>query len=79
MKKINYRPKRTLRVVLYMNEENGQRGAAKYTEIAQKNNENHVFALESDAGGFTPRGFLLTPQRRSLKRFNLGRPILSPT
>ena len=29
MKKINYRPKRTLRVVLYMNEENGQRGAAK--------------------------------------------------
>jgi len=67
MKKINYRPKRTLRVVLYMNEENGQRGAAKYTELAQKNNENHVFALESDAGGFTPRGFSVDTTEEKFK------------
>jgi hypothetical protein len=40
-----------------MNEENGLRGGLKYAEIAQKNNEYHIFALESDAGGFTPRGF----------------------
>lgn len=56
-KAIGYKPKRTIRVVLFMNEENGLRGGKKYAEVAQKNNENHVFALESDAGGFTPRGF----------------------
>lgn len=67
MKKINYRPKRTLRVVLYMNEENGQRGAAKYTAVAQKNKENHVFALESDAGGFSPRGFSIDTTEEKLK------------
>ena len=52
-----YRPKRTLRVVLFMNEENGLRGGNKYAEVARAKGETHVFALESDAGGFTPRGF----------------------
>ncbi|MEM8507708.1 MAG: M28 family peptidase [Bacteroidota bacterium] len=52
-----YRPKRTLRVVLFMNEENGLSGGNKYAEVARSKGENHVFALESDAGGFTPRGF----------------------
>ncbi len=56
-KEIGYRPKRTLRVVLFMNEENGLRGGNKYAEVAKSKNEDHVFALESDAGGFTPRGF----------------------
>ena len=56
-KKTGYRPKRTLRVVLFMNEENGLRGGRKYAEEALKKSEKHVFALESDAGGFTPRGF----------------------
>lgn len=78
MKKINYRPKRTLRVVLYMNEENGQRGAAKYTEIAQKNNENHVFALESDAGGFTPRGFSIDTTEEKLKTIQSWAPYFEP-
>ena len=50
-------PKRTIRVVLFMNEENGLRGGKKYAALAKQNNENHVFALESDSGGFTPRGF----------------------
>ena len=40
-----------------MNEENGMRGGNKYAEIAKQKSENHVFALESDSGGFTPRGF----------------------
>jgi hypothetical protein len=78
MKKINYRPKRTLRVVLYMNEENGQRGAAKYTELAQKNNENHVFALESDAGGFTPRGFSIDTTEEKLKTIQSWAPYFEP-
>ena len=57
LKKINYKPKRTLRIVLFINEENGQRGAIKYSQESKIKNENHVFAVESDSGGFTPRGF----------------------
>jgi carboxypeptidase Q len=51
------KPKRTIRAVMFMNEENGGRGAAKYLELAKEKKERHLFALESDAGGFTPRGF----------------------
>ncbi len=57
LKETGYKPKHTLRVVLFMNEENGLRGGNKYAEVAQNKGENHVFALESDSGGFTPRGF----------------------
>ncbi len=57
LKESNIKPKRSIRVVLFMNEENGLRGGKKYAEEAKRNNENHVFALESDSGGFTPRGF----------------------
>ena len=56
-KKLNIRPKRTIRVVLFMNEENGMRGGKKYATEAFRKKESHYFALESDAGGFTPRGF----------------------
>jgi carboxypeptidase Q len=55
LKQIGHKPKRTLRCVLFMNEENGVRGGNKYAELAV--NENHIAAIESDAGGFTPRGF----------------------
>jgi hypothetical protein len=51
------KPKRTIRAVLFANEENGGRGGEKYLSEAKRKKENHVFALESDAGGFTPRGF----------------------
>lgn len=44
--------KRTVRAVMFMNEENGLRGGNKYAELAAANKENHIFALESDAGGF---------------------------
>ena len=57
MKLAGIKPKRSLRVLLFMNEENGLRGATKYAEEAKSKGENHIFALESDAGGFTPRGF----------------------
>ena len=56
-KTLNIKPKRTLRVVLFMNEENGNRGGIKYADLAKENNEKHIFAMESDNGGFTPRGF----------------------
>ncbi|WP_435579629.1 M20/M25/M40 family metallo-hydrolase [Gilvibacter sp.] len=57
LQKANYKPKHSLRVVLFMNEENGLRGGRAYAEAASKNKETHVFALESDAGAFSPRGF----------------------
>lgn len=57
IKSIGIKPKRTIRAVMFMNEENGGRGAAKYLEVAKQKKEKHIFALESDAGGFTPRGF----------------------
>ena len=58
-KKLRYQPKNTIRVVLYMNEENGGRGGQQYEAESKRNHENHIFAMESDAGGFTPRGFSL--------------------
>jgi hypothetical protein len=56
---LGIRPKRTLRAVAFANEENGGRGGKKYLDEAKAKNEKHIFALESDAGGFTPRGFSL--------------------
>ena len=56
-KTLNIKPKHTIRVVLFMNEENGNRGGIKYADLAKANNEKHIFAMESDNGGFTPRGF----------------------
>jgi hypothetical protein len=58
-KALGKRPKRTLRAVLFMNEENGLRGAKLYAAIADSLNVNHIAAIESDAGGFAPRGFRL--------------------
>ena len=57
LKLTGIKPKRTIRVVLFMNEENGLRGGLKYAEVAKRKGERHIFALESDSGGFTPRGF----------------------
>jgi len=54
---LNIKPKRTIRVVLFINEENGVRGGKKYAEEAKARNENHIAAIESDLGGFTPAGF----------------------
>ncbi len=56
-KALGYQPKHTIRFVLFANEENGLKGALQYAEVAKQKNEQHIFALESDAGGFTPRGF----------------------
>ncbi len=56
---LGIQPKRTIRAVMFMNEENGGRGAAAYLEQAKEKKESHLFALESDAGGYTPRGFSL--------------------
>ena len=57
LKAIGYKPRHTLRAVLFMNEENGLRGGLKYAEEAERKGEEHVAAMESDSGGFTPMGF----------------------
>ena len=60
LKAIGYKPKHTIRVVLFANEENGGRGGEKYASAAKAAGEKHILGLESDAGGFTPRGFSIS-------------------
>ncbi len=57
LKVLGYQPKHTLRMVFWINEENGTRGALEYARATQEFGETHVAAFESDRGGFTPRGF----------------------
>ena len=57
LKVLGYKPKHTLRCVFWINEENGLRGGTEYARLAKLNNENHIVAIESDRGGFVPRGF----------------------
>ena len=66
LKELNYKPNNTLRLVFFMNEENGNRGGQDYAAWAKsRTKENHILALESDRGGFAPRGFNMdgTPEQ----------------
>ncbi len=78
IKASGYKPKRTIRAVLFMNEENGLRGGRKYAEVAQSKNEKHVFALESDAGGFTPRGFSFDCTDDNFKQVESWKSLFEP-
>ncbi|MBT9190006.1 M20/M25/M40 family metallo-hydrolase [Zobellia russellii] len=78
LKTTGYKPKRTIRVVLFMNEENGLRGGNKYAEVASNKKEKHVFALESDAGGFTPRGFSFDCSDENLKQVQSWKILFEP-
>ncbi len=77
-KEVGYKPKHSIRVVLFMNEENGLRGGRKYAEEAQLKNEEHVFALESDAGGFTPRGFSFDTDEANMKQIESWKELFKP-
>ncbi len=77
-KKLEIKPKRSIRVVLFMNEENGLRGGKKYAEKAKLNNENHIFALESDSGGFTPRGFSIDASDANFEKILSWAPLFKP-
>ena len=57
IKRVGLQPKRTIRVVLFENEEMGVRGGLAYRDSLVRNNEVHVAVVESDHGGFAPRGF----------------------
>ncbi len=77
-KALGYKPKHTIQFVLFMNEENGLRGGTKYAEEAKAKNEKHIFALESDAGGFTPRSFSFGGSDDQLKKVQSWIPLLQP-
>ena len=77
-KETGLRPKRTLRVVLFMNEENGLRGGKKYAAVAKENKEKHIFGLESDSGGFTPRGFSFDATPTQFQKIVNWKPLFEP-
>jgi len=79
-KALGYRPKHSVRAVMFMNEENGHKGGLKYAELAQKNSEKHIAAIESDEGGFTPRGFSFSDVKPEMLQGMIKnwKPILEP-
>nr|WP_036774966.1 M20/M25/M40 family metallo-hydrolase [Pontibacter actiniarum] len=78
MKDLGIKPKRTIRAVMFMNEENGLRGGLKYAEEAKSKGEKHIAAIESDAGGFTPRGFGIEGSDAQLQQVLTWKPLLAP-
>jgi hypothetical protein len=78
LKAIGYKPKRTIRFVLFANEENGLRGGNKYAEEAKAKNEKHIFAIESDAGGFTPRSLGFTVSDEQFKKVLAWKELIAP-
>jgi len=77
-KAIGYQPRHTIRFVLFANEENGLRGGTKYAEEAKEKNEKHIFALESDAGVFTPRGFGFSVSDEQFQKIMQWQSLISP-
>ena len=75
---LNIKPKRTVRAVLFMNEENGNRGGITYAEQAAARGEKHLFALESDRGGFSPRGFSFKGKKEPLAKLFAEKELFSP-
>lgn len=78
LKKMNIRPKHSIRVVLFMNEENGNRGGKSYAERAAAENEKHLMALESDRGGFSPRGFAVHGTEKQLEAIQEWAELFEP-
>lgn len=67
-KNLGIKNNHTIRVVCFANEENGVKGGVQYGKTAKENNEKHIFAIETDAGGFTPRGISLDMDEKKRKQ-----------
>lgn len=78
LKTLGYKPKHSIRFVLFANEENGSKGGQKYAEEGTAKGEKHIFALETDAGGFTPRGFGFTGPEQQFKKIQSWQQLLAP-
>jgi carboxypeptidase Q len=74
-KELNIKPKRTIRCVLFMNEENGNKGGKGYAKAAIESGEIHFMAMESDRGGFTPRGFSIDGSKEQVKAIQEFSPL----
>lgn len=75
--KLDLKPKRTIRVVLFMNEEFGLSGGKAYAAM-KRPAEKHIAALESDAGGFTPRGFSVESSPSVMQKVGKQIKVLEP-
>lgn len=76
LRMLGYKPQNTIRVVFFMNEENGLRGATAYAERAAERNEIHLAAIESDRGAFTPRGFHFEGEAQAVAQACSWQPVL---
>ncbi len=77
-RELEIKPRHTLRIVMFMNEENGLRGALEYAREAGGSNKKHLVAMESDAGGFSPRGFRINAGLPALKTLQSWAPLFLP-
>jgi hypothetical protein len=79
-KELGLRPKRTIRAVMFQNEENGTAGGNKYADEAGKDGRKYIFAMESDAGGFSPRGFGVSNSHDSVRALRVRQwaPLFMP-
>ena len=76
--RLNIKPKRTLRTVLFINEENGLNGGKEYAMFADSLKQTHIAAIESDRGAFTPLGFTVeTESIEIIDIINSWLPILN--
>jgi carboxypeptidase Q len=75
-KELGIKPKKTIRAVMYMNEENGLRGGTEYAKQALLKKEKHLAAIESDRGGFTPRGFTMSGTDAMKAKVRSWKPML---
>lgn len=78
LKTLKIRPKHTIRLVFFMNEENGNRGGQTYSNEANEKGEHHIAAVESDRGGFSPRGFECDGSEAQLQLAQSFRNLLVP-
>lgn len=75
---LDIKPKRTIRVVMFMNEENGLRGGKEYAEVAKAKGEKHIAALESDSGSFGPMGFSSMGKDEQREKVQSWAPYFTP-
>ena len=78
MKVLKIKPKHTIRVVFFMNEENGNKGGLTYATWTKENGEQQIAAVESDRGGFSPRGFECDGTEAQLKLIQGFKQLLLP-
>ncbi len=78
LKETGLLPSRTVRVVFFMNEEFGLNGATVYAKAFDSDGIKHVVAMESDAGGFTPRGISIVAPDEDREKIRAFRDLFEP-